>query len=209
MRRSGSTRIEMFCRALNGSLSIFSIWSYVEIIRSLSIIQNKITLNSNFDRNQAVHLLYGDFSNLTEMVDVQNHLTIYVRKYLSEEEEMNGMTIQQIQQIQHSQQTEKEKEQKEQKNEKNEKTKQLPSVLTGYDILMEFICGQLISGTETRVRKSQLALSARDLVNSGRMRLTRFSDCVVGMFSQKKSLPKISRQGTFKMFSCSCNLSLK
>ena len=202
MRRSGSTRIEMFCRALNGSLSIFSIWSYVEIIRSLSIIQNKITLNSNFDRNQAVHLLYGDFSNLTEMVDVQNHLTIYVRKYLSEEEEMNGMTIQQIQQIQHSQQTEKEKEQKEQKNEKNEKTKQLPSVLTGYDILMEFICGQLISGTETRVRKSQLALSARDLVNSGRMRLTRFSDCVVGMFSQKKSLPKISRQGTFKMFSC-------
>ena len=97
MRRSGSTRIEMFCRALNGSLSIFSIWSYVEIIRSLSIIQNNITLNSNFDRNQAVHLLYGDFSNLTEMVDVQNHLTIYVRKYLSEEEEMNGMTIQSTQ----------------------------------------------------------------------------------------------------------------
>jgi len=204
MRKEGSTRIAMFCRALGGTVSIFSIWSYVEALRSVVQIKEQLILNSNFDRNQAVHLLYGDFASLAEMVDVENHLTVYVRKFISEEEEI-GFTMQS---------KEEDEEKEEEKEERNNREDTVDGAdcgggcgkdgggtegneLCGHDMLMEFLCGQLISGSELRVRRSMSALSARDLVNSGHMRLTRFQDAVVGMWTRSK---KISRKGITRMY---------
>jgi hypothetical protein len=182
MKKSGSTRIEMFVRAICGTISIFSIWSYVESMRSLSQIKNQLKLTSHFDRNQAVQLLYGDFASLTEMVDVENHLTVFVRKFILDEEEDDD---------------EKKEDDRKRGEDVETVTQQKQNHLADYDILMEFVCGQLISGNELRIKRSLAALSARDLANSGTMRLTRFQDAVIGMWKRNK---KISRKGLTMLY---------
>jgi len=185
MKKIGSTRIEMFVRAVCGNISIFSIWSYLEARRCLSDIKTQLMLRSEFDRRQAVDLLYGDFASVTEMVDVENHLTVHVQTFIRKETEMGA-----------GNQEEKEHNANE-GNKGNEGTSSKKATFTDYEMLMEFLCGQLISGTELRINRSLGALSARDLINSGTMRLTRFQDAVVGMWTRKK---KISRKQLTRLY---------
>ena len=219
MRHEGSTRIEMFCRALAGKISIFSVWSYVEAMRSLSTVRKQVLVGSNFDRNQAVHSLYGDFASLAEMVDVENHLTAYVRKFISKEEEEGGFEKKEDEkkseedekvEAEEGEEEEEEEEKREEgseesegdeedeKSRKSRKSNSALNMMSGYDMLMEFLCGQLIGGNELRVRKSMAALSARDLVNSGKMKLTRFQDAVVGMWKKSQTISRIRLTRMFR-----------
>ena len=215
MRHEESTRIEMFCRALAGKISIFSVWSYVEAMRSLSTVRKQVLVGSNFDRNQAVHSLYGDFASLAEMVDVENHLTAYVRKFISKEKEGGSfekkederkseddervvVVVEEEEEEEEGGERESEAEEGDEKSRKSRKSNSALNMMSGYDMLMEFLCGQLIGGNELRVRKSMAALSARDLVNSGKMKLTRFQDAVVGMWKKSQTISRIRLTRMFR-----------
>ncbi len=65
-----------------------------------------------------------------------------------------------------------------------------------YSLLLEFVAGQIVGGVEARLRRALTQLAARDLVNAGCMRLTRFQDAVVGILKPKKA----SRRAMTRLF---------
>jgi hypothetical protein len=157
--RDFSARAELFAKAMSGKVSIFACWSFAEAARSLKPVQELVRLDSAIGRATAVHLLYGrGFATHTEMIQVENALGDFC-------EAAAGIVADDSAVPADATKTEK----------------RACSSSAGVGTLLEFVCAQIACGDELRLFRAKSELNARDLVNSGAMRLTRFQDAVHGI----------------------------
>ena len=176
-----SHRASLFAKALSGKLSISACLSFAEVVRVLSPVKEHIRLDSAIGRSVIVHLIYGDgFATCSELVDMENKFGDFCEKqgikdkYTSLPDEKTT----------HNQTT-------------FEKGGGRPENST-YDVVLEFVCNDLICGEELRLQRAKSELKARDLINSGTMRLTRFQDAVHSITKHHKR--RVGRKELTKLF---------